>query len=165
MILEILKFVHVAFGAVGIGTGAWVVFGILKGKLFKKWTVVFLDCALVVSVTGLLFPFNHFFPTHWVAMSAVYVSGVAVLAMRKYHLADIWALIFALSIMLVLCLDILVVIAHVFAMLIPTQPKLLFLITELMAMLFFAGLDLFIVRRYRNSSANAAVRLLVNGCN
>lgn len=41
MILEILKFVHVVFGAVGICAGAWVVFGILKGKLLKKWTVIY----------------------------------------------------------------------------------------------------------------------------
>lgn len=165
MILEILKFVHVVFGAVAIGAGARAVFGILKGKLFKKWTVVFLKCALVASVTGLLFPFHHFLPTHWAAMSAVYVSGVVVLAWRRYHLADIWALIFALSIMLVLCLDILVVIAHVFEMLIPPQHKLSFLITESMVMLLFVGLGIFAVRKYRASQTGPTVQPMVNGCN
>jgi hypothetical protein len=165
MIVEILKIVHVVFGTVGIGAGAWVVFGILEGKLFKKWAVVFLKCSLVASATGLLFPFHHFLPTHWAAMAAVYVSGAAVLAWRKYHLAGIWALLFALSTMLVFCLDILTVIAHAFEMLIPTQPKPLFLVTELMVMLLFVGFGLFTVRRYHNQSTRSAGRPQVNGCN
>lgn len=120
---------------------------------------------LIASVTGLLIPFHHFLPTHWAAISAVYVVGIAVLAWRRYGLEGIWALIFALSTMLVFCLNILVVIAHVFEMLIPTQPKLLFLITELMAMLLFAGFGLFTVRMYRNSQAEPTGRPQVNGCN
>jgi hypothetical protein len=150
MILEFFKFIHVVFGAIGICAGTRVAFGLLKGTLFTKWTVVFLNCALVASVTGLFFPFHHFLPTHWAAMSAVYVAGVAVLAWCKYGLDGIWDLIFALSSRLVLCLDFLVAIAHVFNVLIPTQPKPFFLITELMAMLLFAGLGLFIVRKYFN---------------
>lgn len=165
MNLEILKLVHAVFGAVGIGAGAWAVFGILKGKLFKKWTVVFLKCASIACVTGLMFPFHHLLPTHWIAMSAVYVSAVAALAWCRHRLVDIWALIFALSIMLALCLNILVVIAHVFEMLIPPQPKLSFLITESMVMLLFVGLGIFTVRKYRTSQAGPIVRPMVNGCN
>jgi Mn2+/Fe2+ NRAMP family transporter len=98
-------------------------------------------------------------------MSAVYVVGVAVLAWRRYHLADIWALILALNIMLVLCLDILVVIAHVFVMLIPPQPKLSFLITESIVMLLFVVLGIFTARKYRASQAGRTVQPMVNGCN
>lgn len=165
MIFVILKLVHVIFGAIGIGAGAWTVFSILTGKSLKRWPIVFLKCSLVASATGLLFPFRHFLLTHWVAMSGIYISGMAVLAWCKYHLAGIWASIFALSTMFVFCLNILVVIAHVFTMLIPTQHKPSFLITELMAMLLFASLGLFIVRKYFNPSARSAVRSQVNGCN
>jgi hypothetical protein len=150
MIYVILKLVHVIFGAIGICAGTWVALGFLKGTLFTKWAFVFLNCALVASVTGLFFPIQHFLPTHWAAMSAVYTAGVAVLALCRYGLDGIWAPIFALSSILLLCLDFFVVIAHVFKMLIPTQPKPFFLITELMAMLLFAGLGLFIVRKYFN---------------
>lgn len=165
MILQILKFVHIVFGAVGIGAGAWVLFGFLKGNLFKKWSVVFLKCSLVASATGLLFPFHHLLPVHGASMSAVYVSGVAILAWRKYRLAGIWALIFALSTMLVLCLDVGVAIEHVFVSLIPTQPKSLFLITELLVMLLFAGFGLFTVKRYRSPQVRLTIRPQVNGCN
>jgi hypothetical protein len=165
MILLILKFVHVVFGAVGICAGAWILFGVLEGKLFTRWAIVFLKCTLVASATGLLFHPQHFLPTQWAAMSAVYVSGVAVLAWRRYGLVGIWALIFALSTMLVFCLDTLVVIAHVFQTLIPTQPKPLFLIAELMVMLLFVGVGLFTVKRYRNPPVRLTVRPQVNGCN
>jgi hypothetical protein len=150
MILEILKFVHVVSGVIGICAGTWVVFGIVAGRMFQRWTVVFLKCGLVASATGLFFPFHHFLPTHWAAMSVVYVSGIAVLAWRRYHFVGIWAHLFTLSIMLVFCLSVLVVIAHVFKMLFPTQPNLLFLITESMVMLFFVGLGILTVKRYRN---------------
>jgi|GEM_PF-1415464 hypothetical protein len=56
---------------IALGAGAWVLFGILRGKLFKKRATVFLKCALVASITGHLFPFHHFLSTHWGAMSAV----------------------------------------------------------------------------------------------
>jgi hypothetical protein len=158
MISEILKFVHVVSGAIAIGAGAWMLFGALEGKLFKKWAVIFLKCAVVASATGLLFPSHYFLPTHWVAMSAVYVSVVAVLAWRIYGLAGIWALLFALSTMLVWCLDVLVVIAHVFVMLIPTQPKLFLIIMESVVILLFAGFGLFIVKRYRYSQVEPMVR-------
>jgi hypothetical protein len=165
MMLEILKFVHVVCSAVGICVGARVVFGILTGRPLMRWPTVFLKCSLVASATGLLLPFQHFSPAHWAAISSVYVSGAAVLALRKYHLAGIWVLLFALSIVSVLYLNIFVVIAHIFAMWIPAQPKRPFVITELLAMLLFAGFGLFTVKRYRNLRVHAAVHLQVNGCN
>jgi hypothetical protein len=159
MISAMLKFIHVVSGAIAIGAGAWVLFGVLEGKLFKKWAVIFLKCALVASATGLLFPFHHFLPTHWVAMSTVYVSVVAVLAWRIYGLAGIGALLFALSAAFVWCLDVLVVIAHVFEMLIPTQHKLLLIIMESIVVLLFAGSGLFIVKRYRDSQVERMARI------
>lgn len=165
MIFTILRFVHAVSGVIAISAGAWMLFGLLEGKLYKKRVAVFFEFTVVASASGLLFPFHHFFPAHWAAMSAVYVSGVAVLAWRRYRLAGIWALFFELSTILVLCLDIFVVIAHIFGMLIPTQPKPLFLIMELIVLLLFAGLGLFTVKRHRDAEAGLAVRPQVNGCN
>jgi hypothetical protein len=156
VILGILKLVHILFGLIGIGAGTVVLFSMFAGELLDKWSVILLKCSLAVSVTGLLFPLHHFLPTHWAAMLEICFSGVAVLAWRRFRLTGIWAPVFALSIILVVCLNILVAIAHifeylpVFKMLAPTQPKLLFLITESMVMLLFAGLGIFTVKRYRN---------------
>jgi hypothetical protein len=168
VILGILKLVHILFGLIGIGAGTVVLLGMFTGELLDKWSAIFLKCALAVSVTGLLFPLHHVLPTHWAAMLEIYVSGVAILAWRRFRLAGIWAPAFALSMIFTLCLNILVAIAHVFdylpvfEMLAPTQPKLLFLITESMVMLLFAGLGIFTVKRYRNRPTSSTDRPQVN---
>lgn len=164
MIVTMLKLVHSVAGSVAIGVGIWVLLSLLAGKLLKRGTVVFLRCALIASVTGLLFPFHNFLPTHRMAMAAVYFSGLAVLAWRRYHLSGVWALLFALSTILVLCLDILVVIAHVFAMVIPTQPHQWFLRAESMVILFFTVLCRSVVKRYRGAHAEPTVPRQVHGC-
>jgi hypothetical protein len=74
MFLVVLKFVHIFFGVVGMGSGAWVLRGVLCGKLFKKWALLFLLCALITSASGLLFPLHDFLIVRWAAMSAVYVG-------------------------------------------------------------------------------------------
>jgi len=155
MILEALKLVHVVTGAIAFGAGVHAVRCILTVKPLRWWPILFLECALLASATGLLFPFHHLLPTHWAAMSVVYVSGAAVLALRKYHLGDIWSLLFALSIVLALYLCIVVAIAHVFDMLIPTEPKSFFVIAEFTVILLFAVLGLFIARMYRNSPVDS----------
>jgi hypothetical protein len=158
VILGLLKLVHILFGLIGLGAGVIVLFGMFAGVQIDRWSAIFLKCALAVGVTGLLFPAHCFLPTHRAAMLEIYASAMAVLAWRRYRLAGVWALIFALSIIVTLCLDILVVIAHifdylpVFKILVPTESKQLFLITELVVMLLFAGLGMFTVKRFRDKS-------------
>jgi hypothetical protein len=158
VILGVIKLVHILFGLIGLGTGIMVLFGMFAGQLLDKWSAIFLKCALAASVTGLLFPTHHFLPTHGAAMLEIYASAMAVLAWRRFRLAGVWALIFALSMIFTLCLNILVAIAHifeylpVFTLMAPAQPKLLFLITESMVMLFFAGLGVFTVKRFCDKS-------------
>jgi hypothetical protein len=156
MILGILKFVHVAFGLTALGAGGVALFGIFSGELLGKWTKIFLECALTASVTGLLFPFHHLLPTHWAAMLSVYVCAVVVLAWHKYRLAGIWAPVFAISVMVVLCIDFLVVIDHVFMMFDPTQFRLMCIVTGSTITLLFSGIGLFTVNRYRNRPINSA---------
>lgn len=116
MMSRIFTFVYVACDLVAIGTGAAVVFGLLRGKLPGKVTVLFLRYALITSVIGLLFPFPHFALTQkeQISMVSVYVSGVAILAWRKYNLAGIWRSIFALATTIVLYLSVLAAIGQVF---------------------------------------------------
>lgn len=83
------------------------------------------------------------------------LSGLAVLAWR-FHLAQVRGLVFALSHMVTLCLDLLIAVKHLFSYLsafdaaAPKPVKLLFLITESSVALFFTTLGIFAVGRYRN---------------
>jgi hypothetical protein len=157
MILGFLKFIHVAFGLIGIGSGIIVLLGaLITGKLLQKWTGIFLKCALATSVTGLLFPSSHFLSTHRSAMFGVYVAALAILAWRKLHLAGVWGLIFALSVICILGLSIFVAVVHAFTFipalraLGPTQSELPFRAAEIAAALPFVALGIFAIKRFHD---------------
>jgi hypothetical protein len=156
MILSILTFLHVVSALVAIGFGAIVLVGILTRELLNKWPVRFLKCSLVTSVTGLMFPFHQFLPTHWAYMLSVYLSGAAVLAWRKFHFAGVWSSIFAMSIPIVLYLDVLAVIVQVFKhtpslmALAPTLSESPFLATEFVVLMPFAMYSIFAAKRFHD---------------
>ena len=67
-----------------IETGIVVLFGLLTRELLDRWATHFLRYTLATSVTGLLFPLHGFTLVQRCSMLAVYTSGMAILAWRKY---------------------------------------------------------------------------------
>lgn len=156
MVLSFLTFIHILCGLVGIGSGAVVLLGMLKGELFEKSAAIFLAGSLVASVTGFFFPCSHLLPTHGAAMLGIYVAAMAIPAWRMFYLVGMWSSIFALSIVVILGLDTLVAVAHAFIFmpvlrnLAPTQTESPFLVTEFVVMLVFVVLSVIAVKRFRN---------------
>lgn len=156
MILGILKFAHVVLALVGLGAGVGLLWGMVSGGRIKRWAVPFLKFTLLASATDILLSLYHPGLARWGAMLVVYVSGLAVLALRKFHLAGIWAPTFVLSLISVLCLDFLVAVVHLFRFLSaynlvpPERTSQLLFFTASIVMLFFAALGIFAMRRYRN---------------
>ena len=156
MILSILTFLHVASALVAIGFGAIVLVGILTREFINKWPVRFLRFSLITSLTGLLFPFHQFLPTHWAYMLSIYLSGAAVLAGRKFHFAGVWSSIFVMSIPIVLYLDVLAVIVQAFKhipslmALAPTLSESPFLVTEFVVLMPFAIYAVVAAKRFHN---------------
>lgn len=70
----------------------------------------------MTSVIGLLFPFSRLLLTQReeISMLAVYVSGVAILAWRRFRLVGVWRPTFALSTTIVLYVSVLAAIAQAF---------------------------------------------------
>jgi hypothetical protein len=113
MTLSALKFIYIVCDMIAIGTGAAVLFGLIAGKLLGDYTVFFLRFALATSVAGLLFPWDNV--SSWkISMLSIYLSGLAVIAWRKFHLARVWRPMFVLSTTIVLYLSCLVAIAQFF---------------------------------------------------
>jgi len=56
--------VHVLLSLIGIFSGFVVVFGLLVAKRLDGWTALFLASTVLTSVTGFLFPFHGFLPSH-----------------------------------------------------------------------------------------------------
>ena len=113
MDLSALKFIFILCDLISIGTGVAVLFGLIAGQLLHDCTVFFLRFALATSVAGLLFPWNNV-PSWKISMLSIYLSGLAVIAWRKFHLARAWRPMFVLSITIVLYLSCLVAIAQFF---------------------------------------------------
>jgi hypothetical protein len=55
---------HVALSLAGIASGFIVIFGMLAAKRLAGWTEFFLATTVITSVTGFLFPFHGFLPSH-----------------------------------------------------------------------------------------------------
>lgn len=153
----ILTLIHVLSGLAAIGSGARVLWNILDEDPIERWAVIFLRCTLLASVTGLFFPFDHFLPTHWNAMFSVYATCVAVLAWRKSDLSHNWNLVFTLSVLSILFMDIILAIAHIFtfvpalAELSPTRSWSMLLI-NISVMLSFAAFGASVIMRKEHGS-------------
>ena len=80
MILDALTLFHVVLSLVGIGSGFVVVYGLLASKRFDGWTALFLATTVATSVTGFLFPFHQFLPSHGVGIVSLIVLALAILA-------------------------------------------------------------------------------------
>jgi len=57
-------FVHVVLSLIGIFSGFIVMFGLFAAKRLDGWTAIFLVSTVSTSVTGFLFPFHRFLPSH-----------------------------------------------------------------------------------------------------
>ena len=74
---------HVALSLVGILSGLIVVFGLLAGKRLDGWTAVFLVTTVLTSLTGFLFPFHKFLPSHAVGIVSLLVLASTSLWARN----------------------------------------------------------------------------------
>jgi len=163
MLLSFLRFIHVVFGLIVIGVGAALLLRMLTEEFFEKWAVIFLKSSLAAGVTGLLFPIHHLQLTHVAAMFGIYLSGAAILAWRRFQLAGAWALVFALSIILLVAINTFVAIAHAFRFvpalktLAPTQSEPAFLFAELVVALPFVALGIFAVCRFCSQPAHSSL--------
>ena len=159
MLLYLLEFIHFSCEAVSLYAGFAALSRIFSGRPFEHLTIACLQSALIASVIGMLFPEEGLPSIRLAAMITVYIAGVAVLAWRRFHLTRTWGLIFALSLIGVLCLEALVFVQSLFRWLSPFDPKDmqpeggLCLITESVTSALFLVMGVFTVRMYRSKSS------------
>jgi len=166
--MSILRFVYAVCDLFAIGAGTIVLLGLFTGELIAKRAALFLKCALATSITGLFFPLHDFTLVQMCSMLSVYVSGMAFLAWHKFHLSGVWRSIFALTITIVLYLNVVVAIDGVFDQmsrftgLAPAQSELTSRATKFLVMVFFAVIGIVVVKRFHNRGAHS-LRSHTNG--
>ena len=150
-----LTFVHVVLSLIGIFSGFIVMFGLFTGKRLDGWTAIFLVSTVATSVTGFLFPFHRFLPSHGVGIVSLIVLAIAILARYTFDLAGAWRRTYVISAMISLYLNVFVLVAQLFQKvpalkaIAPTQSEPPFLVVQLVVMALFVALTIAAALRFR----------------
>src|SRR5712692_6105271 len=145
---------HVALSLVGILAGLVVVFALISGKQSKSWTTTFLVTTAATSLTGFLFPFHKFLPSHAIGIVSLLVLAVTIPALYVFHLAGPWHRTYVIGAVIALYLNVFVLIAQFFMKipalkaLAPTQSEPPFLGTQVVVMLIFIVLGVLAAKRF-----------------
>src|SRR6267143_4812523 len=156
MILSAFTLFHVVLSLVGILSGFVVLAGFLTAKRSDGWTALFLTTTVLTSVTGCLFPFHIFLPSHAVGIVSLLVLAVTIPALYVFHLAGPWRRTYAIGSVVALYLNVFVLIAQLFMKvpglkaLAPTQSEPPFAITQLGVLVVFIVLGIVATIRFRN---------------
>jgi uncharacterized membrane protein SirB2 len=155
-------FFHVVLSLVGILSGFVVFFGLVTGKRLNGWTGLFLTTTMATSVTGFLFPFHKFLPSHGVGIVSLIVLAVAIFARYGRGLAGAWRRTYVVNAVISLYLNFFVLIAQLFMKvpalkaLAPTQSEPPFLVTQVAVMVIFIVLGFLAGQRFPAEAAQAA---------
>ncbi len=89
--------VHVLLSLVGIGSGLVVLYGLITGKPYDRWTLLFLFTTVATSVTGFLFPNEHITPGIKIGILSMIVLALAIVARYTLLLAGRWRKVYTIS--------------------------------------------------------------------
>jgi hypothetical protein len=152
---------HVALSLVGILAGFVVLFELLSAKQSNGWTATFLVTTAATSVTGFLFPFHKFLPSHGVGIVSLLVLAVTIPALYVFHLAGRWRRTYVIGAIIALYLNVFVLIAQSF-MKIPalrtlalTQSEPPFLGAQVAVMLIFIVVGVLAAKRFLAEAVHA----------
>ena len=152
--LAVFTLFHVALSVVGIVAGFVAVFGLISAKQSKNWTGTFLVTTAATSVTGFLFPFHKFLPSHGVGIVSILVLALTIAALYVFHLAGAWRRAYVIGAVIALYLNVFVLIAQFFMkipalkVLAPTQSEPPFLGTQIVVILIFIVLGVLATKRF-----------------
>jgi hypothetical protein len=164
MIFGITTFtlVHVVLSLIGIFAGLIVMFGLLAAKRLDGSTALFLASTVLTSVTGFLFPFHRFLPSHAVGILSLLVLAIAILARYTFHLAGAWRRTYVVTAMVALYLNVFVLVVQGFLKvpalkaMAPTQSEPPFKIAQLVVLALFIALTILASIKFRNEPARTA---------
>src|ERR1700721_936069 len=103
---------HVLLSFIAILCGAYVVSGVVQGKVLRGWTPVFLGATILTTGSGFLFPITKFTPALGVGAVSllVFAVSVATLIQGRWSGAGRW--LYAASVTISLYLNVFVALAQ-----------------------------------------------------
>jgi len=146
---------HTVLSLIAIVAGLVVVLGMLRAERLGGWTALFMVTAAGTSITGFLFPFDRFLPSHWVGVISLVLIAIAVVARYVGHLVGAWRWIYAVCATLTFYFLVFVLIAQAFSKvhalrpLAPTQSEPPFVVSQLALLVLALALIIAAVRSFR----------------
>lgn len=146
---------HLVISMIAIALGFIVAGGLLASNKLPGWTAWFLILTILTSATGFLFPFTKILPSHIVAIISLVLLAIAVYALYGRGLAGIWRVVYVVTALLALWFNVFVLIAQSFQKVAllnvyaPTGAEPPFAITQGIVLLFFIGLIILGIRRFK----------------
>jgi len=129
--------------------------GLIKAKRRNSWTAVFLVSTLATSVTGFLFPFHGITPGIIVGIISVVLLAGAIIARYLGGLLGKWRLLYVVTAMIALYLNVFVLIAQLFQKvpslkaLAPTQTEPSFIVAQVSTLVIFVVLTITAAIKFR----------------
>jgi hypothetical protein len=154
MSLETFTFLHVVISLVGIMTGFIVVALMLQNAPLAGWNGFFLTATILTSVTGFFFPLKAIGPPHIVGAISLVVLAVALFALYGRKLAGPWRVVYVVSAVLALYLNVFVGVVQSFAKvtylnkLAPTGSEPPFGVAQAIVLILFVVVGFLATRRY-----------------
>jgi hypothetical protein len=152
--LETFTLVHILISLVGIVSGTLVLIGMLKGEARGQWTVLFLASTILTNLSGFGFPLATLVPSHVTAIISLVVLCIALIALYSFRLEGPWRLIYVVTSMTALYLNVFVLIAQAFLKipalnaLAPTGSELPVAVVQGIVLLIFVGLTVMAAKRF-----------------
>lgn len=150
----IFTWIHVALSLIGIASGLFVLIEMLRSYDHSGMTAVFLATTMLTSVTGFLFPFEQFGPSHIVGVISLVALGAAIAGYYVFALDAAWRWIYVASAVVALYLNVFVGVVQAFQKLsalrplAPTQSEPPFVIAQVAVLLAFIALGALAVRAF-----------------
>jgi len=159
--MQTLTQIHVLISLMAIFTGLVVLYGLLNSNRMDRWTAVFLITTLATTVTGFMFPFERFLPSHIFGILTLVVMAPVLFARYPRRMQGAWRPVYVLGGMFVLYLNVFVLVVQGFLKvpalnaLAPTQAEPPFLIAQGAVLVLFAVLSILAAVRFHPPAVRA----------
>jgi hypothetical protein len=112
--LSAFTWFHTALSLVQLVSGIIVVIELMGSRSNGPWILVYLVSAIATSVTGFLFPFDKFLPSHAFGIVSLVLLLLVILARYTFHLAGAWRLVYVVGLVITVYLDAFIAIVQAF---------------------------------------------------
>jgi len=161
MSVETFTMVHTFVSLIAIGFGLAVAVGMTKGISKRVWDIHFLVLTALTTITGFLFPFTGFLPSHAFGIMTLAALAVGIPALFLFRLAGRWRVAYIVTALFALYLNVFVLVVQIFLKipaanaLAPTQSEPPFAIAQTLVLAAFVYMGYLALKRFRPVVAGA----------